>query len=73
MDGAARPVNWGHPLAPAGTAGVINQPDKEVGVGVERLGPGQGRSVGVLSSVPSEVGTPSRLLPPHPLPYCAGY
>lgn len=68
MDAAATPGNWGHPLAAAGTAGVINQPDKEVGVGwgVGRLGPGQGRSAGVLISVPSGVGTPFRPLPPHP-------
>lgn len=64
MDAAATPGNWGHPLAAAGTAGVINQPDKGVGVGVGRLSPGQGRSAGVLISVPSGVGTPSRPLPP---------
>lgn len=66
MDGAATPVNWGHHLAPTGTAGIINQPSNEVGVEVERSGPGQGHSAGVLSSVPSRVGTPSRPFPPPP-------
>lgn len=39
-DAAATPKNWGHPLAPTGTAGVINQPGELVGE--ERLGPRAG-------------------------------
>lgn len=43
MDGAATPVSWSHQLAPAGTAGVINQPNMEVGGRERNAGAGAGQ------------------------------
>lgn len=66
MDGAATPVNWGHQLAPAGTAGVINQPDME-GEGAERWG--RGRAAQLASSAPYPPGLGPLPGRSHPHPF----
>lgn len=69
MDGVATPLNWGHPTAPAGTAGVINQRVRKWGLGGGTLG----AKAGPLSWCPnpSRVRKPFRPLPPTPP--CARY
>lgn len=68
MDGAARPVNCGHQLAPSGPAGVINQPSKKMGVGVggNAWGPGQAFQLTSSAQYNPELGPfPDRS---HPTP-----